>query len=552
MNSELLEQLRENWRALGLKRQLILAGVFLTAVLGVLTIARVASLPTYALLYAGLEPATAGELIAALEQRGVAHEVRPNGIFVDASQRDRLRVALAAEGLPAAGSDGYELLDTLSGFGTTSQMFNATYKRAKEGELARTISAGSSVKSARVHISQAKMHGSRVVTPGSASIFVTPLRGALSASQVEALQFLVASADGGILPENVSVIDSVSGRLLSVKNANPSIDSDLELSETLRARVERLLEARVGRGNAIVEVNVTSILDRERVIERRFDPESRVAISSETTEANTNSNQARRGPVTIASNLPDGDAAADGADSLTETETRERVNYEVSEMTRETERAPGAIKSLSIAVLVNGIESLDDNGVPQITDRSAEELKALEDLVKSAIGFDESRGDVVTLRSLQMQSSSPGDPLLAEPWLARLGLNLTALARTAILCLAAGVLGFLVFRPVMLASLRPASTSAGVERGLPKPTGQSEQALPKPPSTSRALESETPVAVLNGEIAGPGIPLPDVQQSDRTPQKADAVQRLREQMKLRKADSVAVLQNWVEDTGEVS
>ena len=94
-----------------------------------------------ALIYGGLDSAQAGEVIAGIERAGVPYEVRGDAIYVASDQRDRLRMDLAAEGLPAAGSTGYELLDGMSGFGTTSQMFDAAYWRAKEGELARTILA---------------------------------------------------------------------------------------------------------------------------------------------------------------------------------------------------------------------------------------------------------------------------------------------------------------------------------------------------------------------------------------------------------------------------
>jgi flagellar M-ring protein FliF len=108
-------------------------------VAAVFGISRMASAPSMALLYSGLDPAAAGEVVSALEAEGVAFEVRDAAILVDSSQRDRLRMDLAARGLPAGGPAGYELLDNLTGFGTTSQMFDAAYWRAKEGELARTI-----------------------------------------------------------------------------------------------------------------------------------------------------------------------------------------------------------------------------------------------------------------------------------------------------------------------------------------------------------------------------------------------------------------------------
>ena len=119
------------------------AGFALAAVLG---LARMAAQPSMALLYAGLEPGPAGEVIEALEARGVQIQVEGGSILVPATERDALRMTLAAEGLPTNSTKGYELLDGLSGFGTTSQMFDAAYWRAKEGELARTILSSPSIR----------------------------------------------------------------------------------------------------------------------------------------------------------------------------------------------------------------------------------------------------------------------------------------------------------------------------------------------------------------------------------------------------------------------
>ncbi|WP_425092258.1 flagellar basal-body MS-ring/collar protein FliF [Tropicimonas sp. S265A] len=551
MNTQQLERLRQSWGALGTKQQLMTGGVFVAAVVAILAIANFASRTEYALLYSGLEAAAAGEVVAALEQRGIAHEVRPGGIFVDATQRDRLRFSLAAEGLPASAGGGYELLDSLTGFGTTSQMFDATYKRAKEGELARTIAASSAIKSARVHISSPERRGMRSISPGSASVFITPTRATLSRPQVEALQFLVASAVGGLNPKMVSVVDSVSGRLLSDGEPTPGVEGELEISSTLRARIERLLEARVGPGNAIVEVNVSSELDREKVIERRFDPESRVAISTETTENSATSNQSSTGPVSVASNLPDGDATGGGEDSLSETETRERVNYEVSETTREIERGPGTIKRITVAVLVNGISTVDDSGEVQTQPRPDTELLALEDLVKSAVGFDAERGDVVTLRSMGMPSIEPQGTFASGGFLSNLALDLNGLLRLLVFGLVAIVLSLFFVRPLMMAAFAKSGTPVLADQSLPPLAPPQASSMPATSETSATgINTQAPPA-LDGEIAGPGVPLPDTAEPARLPNKADAVMRLREQMKLRKADSVAVLQNWVEDTGEV-
>ncbi|PIV75042.1 MAG: hypothetical protein COW55_07070, partial [Rhodobacteraceae bacterium CG17_big_fil_post_rev_8_21_14_2_50_65_11] len=150
-----LQNLVALWTALDGRRRTIVIGATIAMFLAILGLSRMAATPSMALLYAGMDSSAAGQVVAALEQRGVAYEVRGDSIHVDASQRDALRMTLAAEGLPATGAAGYELLDGLSGFGTTSQMFDAAYWRAREGELARTILANPQIRAARVHIAQA-------------------------------------------------------------------------------------------------------------------------------------------------------------------------------------------------------------------------------------------------------------------------------------------------------------------------------------------------------------------------------------------------------------
>ena len=147
-----MQQIVTLWQSLDMRRRVIVGVATLAMFWAVLALGRMASEPSLSLLYSGLENGAAGEVVAALEQRGVAHEVRGTSIFVDSTRRDALRMTLAGEGLPASSARGYEILDGLSGFGTTSQMFDAAYWRAKEGELARTIVAHPAISSARVHL----------------------------------------------------------------------------------------------------------------------------------------------------------------------------------------------------------------------------------------------------------------------------------------------------------------------------------------------------------------------------------------------------------------
>jgi flagellar M-ring protein FliF len=336
------------WSALDLRRRAIIVIATAAMFAAVLGLSRMAATPGMALLYSGLDPAAAGEVVAALEARGVAYQVQGGAIQVAEAQRDELRMTLAAEGLPAAGAAGYELLDQLSGFGTTAQMFDAAYWRAKEGELARTLLAIPQVRAARVHIARSDPQPFRSEDRPTASITVTTASGSLTADQAKAMKHLVAAAVAGMTPEAVSVIDSASGLVLSGEEVpQPGLAGDARAAE-LKQNVERLLAARVGPGKAVVEITVDVVTDQERISERRLDPEGRVAISTDSEEKSGTSSQTD-GQVTVASNLPEDDAA-DGGDQSQSSETRERVNFEVSETTRELVRVPGAIRKISVTV----------------------------------------------------------------------------------------------------------------------------------------------------------------------------------------------------------
>ncbi len=460
-----------------------------------------------ALLFAGLEPAASGEVIAALEQQGVPYEVRGPAVYVPSPQRDVLRMTLASEGLPQTAGQGYELLDSLTGFGTTAQMFDAAYLRAKEGELARTILASPGIRAARVHISVPVARPFARDSGTTAAVTVTA-SAALAPAQVEALRFLVASAVSGLKPEDVAVIDSERGL---IPQDGVLMPDGSDRAEMLQARAERLLAARVGSGNAVVEITVDTVTESESIVERRLDPEGRVAISSETEETTAQSNDSGDGAVTVASNLPDGDAAGGTNTSSTQESTnRTLTNYDVSETSREIIRAPGDIRRLTVAILVNDIATTDENGVVQVEARAEEELTALRELVASAVGFDESRGDVITIRSMPFE---PLPDLGTEAAVVGLPFDVMSLVRLGVLAIVALVLGLFVVRPI-LAPARTASVPAP-DSGLP--------ALP------------------DFAVVGPPMDLPDGQV-----EVIDPVSRIRKLIDERKDESARLLQSWIE------
>ncbi|QFT95144.1 Flagellar M-ring protein [Roseovarius sp. THAF9] len=540
-----MQQLIDIWSGMNARRRVIVTLATVAMFAAVLSLARMASAPSLSLIYAGLESGPAGEVVRALEQRGVAYDVRGGSIFVDSARRDELRMTLASEGLPANSSRGYELLDGLSGFGTTSQMFDAAYWRAKEGELARTILTHPSISSARVHIAKTGNNPFQRDVQPSASVSISTASGGLSAKHAKGLKFLVASAVPGLTPEDVSIIDSEGG-LLGMAEETPTNAAD-DRTDAIRQRVTRLLEARVGPGNAVVEVSVDTVTQTESVRERVIDPGSRVAISTDTEEVANQSTDQGGGDVTVASNLPDGDGAAGDSSSSQVSETRERINYEVSETERQITMVPGAVKRLTVAVLVNGTTTTDANGEEVFEPRSEEELADLRELVASAVGFDEARGDEITLKTMQFELPEPLGTGPQSSFLSNFAFDAMSLIKAAVLAIVALILGLFVVRPVLAR----------------QPDGAAQLAAPAGSENSGYSDNigdfETSQAALTGEIqddadrpgelpmlsGGGGMGLPSLDSDDQDP-----VERLRAMISERQDETVEILRSWLEGEEE--
>lgn len=519
-----LQNLMDIWAKLDNRRRIVLAGATVLAFGAVLALARMAAAPQMALLYSGLDGATAGDVVAALETRGIAHAVRGDAIHVDAARRDSLRMELAAEGLPAASAKGFELLDAMTGFGTTAQMFDAAQWRAVEGELARTILGDTGIAAARVHVARAPSRGFAAAPEPTASVAVTAAAGRITQAQAQAIRHLVAAAVTGLSPAAVQVVDTAHG-LVGGQAADPSAQAQ-DRAEKIRLNVERLLTARVGQGKAVVEVAVELVTESEEISERRIDPESRTAIATET-EQQSGSNTEAGGPVTVASNLPEGDASAQGGGSTTE-ESRERVNYELSETRRETRRMPGDIRRLTVAVLVDTVETAGEDGSVTRSPRDESELATLRELVAAAAGINADRGDVLTLHSMEFRPE-PAAGTLAEAGLFAGPVDLGRLVQMAVAGLVALVLGLFVIRPILLA--RP--------QGAPP-------ALP--PAEPFALSPAPRGADLlpDHEVLPPLAMVGEDRRTDEDP-----VIRLRRLIAERRAESVEILRGWMEagDTG---
>lgn len=520
------------WANLTLARRATVIGATLAMFLAVLGLAWMGGQTSMALLYSGLDPAAAGQVVSALDQQGVKSEIRGDSIYVDLALRDTLRMKLAAQGLPETGGGGYELLDSLSGFGTTSQMFDAAYWRAKEGELARTILALPVVKAARVHIAESPVQVFQNKTNASASVTITTRGAGLTADQALSIRYLVAGAVSGLQPEDVAVIDSVAGLIPADSGvAAPSTAGDAKAAE-MKANVERLLAARVGPNAAVVEVTVTVVTDREEVNQRTLDPQGKVAISTETQDKSGTST-GNDGTVTVASNLPAGAGAAGGSNQSQNSDKSERVNFDVSETTRQVIKLPGAVAKLSVAVLVDEEKIIAPDGTVSFRPRSDAELATLKELVASAVGLNLDRGDVLTLKSLPFQQPLVEGSLAETGFAASLGqINPLSVLQLAVLALVALVMGLFVLRPILVSSSRAVPRLAAPASPL---------ALPGIGADGQVLTGEIDDE-RQGALDAPAL----------TDAASDPVARLRLLIEDRQAETIEILRSWMEQDGEAA
>ncbi|MEL6680530.1 MAG: flagellar M-ring protein FliF C-terminal domain-containing protein, partial [Pseudomonadota bacterium] len=389
---------------------------------------------------------------------------------------------------------------------------------AKEGELARTIAASAQIRSARVHIARGNSGPFERDRGTTASVTVSMNSGTLSRTRAEAVRYLVASAVAGLSPDDVSVLDDAAGVILAPGPlSGEAAGSQDEREQALQTRVERLLAARVGNGRALVEITIDADRNSETVTERVLDPESRVAIHSDIEESSETETGSGPGNVTVASNLPDGDAAAEGRESSRQNAiTRERINYEVSEITRESVRRAGEIRRITVAVLVDGITTVDAGGTPSWEPRPEAELDAMRNLVESAIGFDAARGDLVTIETMQFTAPPNMGTEAASPGL--LGsLNLGTLLQIGLLGLVSLALGLFVLKPILTARPEPDFAADG-------------EILEASEQIAAAIEANPDARAI---------------QYDRN----DTVVHLRETVRTQEPESAAILRSWI-DTPE--
>ena len=363
-------------------------------------------------LYAGLDPEDARQMGQVLTQAQINYDMASNGtmIRVPVSQLDKARLATAAKGGPRSGRMGFELFDKPNWVGSEFDE-QVNYQRALEGELEHTVATLADVQSARVHL--VMPHDSlfrEQERPAKAAVVLTLRHRSLADGEDDAIRNLVASAVDGLSPAQVSLIDA-SGHLPLKAKTGEAIRLGAE--EALEAKLIETLEPVTGPGNVRASVTVEDDPSASEVTEESYDPAKVVALSMQRTEQTTGGQPVPAGVPGTASNAPNSQALPVYPQQVTPPQNAktESGTYGASKTVRHVTQAPGHLRRLTAAVVVNDrMEAQDGVHAAIWKPRSAAELRTLTVLAQAAVGFDPARGDVVTVQDLPFDENRNAVP----------------------------------------------------------------------------------------------------------------------------------------------
>ncbi len=427
--TQMLAQFRGAWQRFSATQKIMVVTVPALLVAALVALILVSSRPTYKVLYSNLSPKDAGDVVNKLKEQNIPYQIEGNGTAI-AVPSDKLygtRLNLAAQGLPSGGGVGFEIFDKTN-FGQTDFTQQVNYQRALEGELARTIMSLQQVRQARVNlvIPQPELYSSQE-KPATASVVVDLNQGSnLTREQIMGVLHLVASSVEGLKPENVTLLDSQgnilsdrvkddlamekngaqgdlgsSGILMKMTRGQMQIQSDFE--REIESRVTGMLDKVLGPNRASVRVDAELDFNQVEQNSKVFSPvvnnQGIVRSTQKDVEGFSGQGTLPGGIPGTESNIPGYQSyAATGNSSYTK--NKETTNYEINETDSHTVQAPGSVKRLSVAVMVDGLQ-------PQQVDS----IKAA---VIAAAGLDMTRGDQVAVENISFDTSARQAAALQE------------------------------------------------------------------------------------------------------------------------------------------
>jgi flagellar M-ring protein FliF len=408
------------------------------------------------------------------------------------------------------------------------------FMRATEGEIAKSIRTIQGVQSARVHlvVPKRELFSSDKQSPSASVILKMKGSSRLSVNQVLSIQHLIASAVPGLTLDKISIIDD-KGTLLAKGDSSGMNDSSLSQQEAKQAfetklsrSVESLLERTVGAGKVRAEVSADLNFDKDTSTSIEFNPDGQVARSTQSSSEGSNSNEASSSDaISVQNALPDAAAGQGNQSKNQDTRSEESTNFEITNTTRTHVKETGGVKRLSIAVLLDGTTTKDKDGKDVYTARKPEELQQLTELVKTAVGFDEKRGDVIKVINMQFNETpdAPDTTSALEKWM---NIIFTPKVIDILTMLGCGLLVyFVVFRRI-INSLAAASKEA---------------------ARIAAEEAEAAALAATKKLPGSELSPEQIQEMEMAAirKKTSSIKKITDVIEQHPEDAVAIIRNWM-------
>lgn len=520
---------------LGARRLMALAVIGISVLAFVGLAAYFLSRPSNEVLYTGLDTQDISRVGAALTEAGIPFDVNAEGtaVMVRYGQTAKARMLLAEKGLPRSETAGYELFDNMGSLGLTSFMQQVTRVRVLEGEIARTIQSMKGIKAARVHIVMPDGGSFRRTQqqPSASVVIRTDTSDEFGSAQ--AIRHLVAAAVPGLALDQVTVLNT-SGVLLAsggdMANAAPGKLAGLEktVSQEIQDNISKTLVPYLGLSNFQVSVAARLNTDKKQINETIFDPESRSERSIRTVKENgTTQNTSGKSSVSVTQNLPEGQKDTPSGDMSTQ-ETRrseELTNYEINSKTISTVSDGYRVENLSVAVVVNReriAELLGKDAKPEDIQAQTQEI---EQLVASAAGLDEARGDKVKVTAVQFfENGASMEPMAGDGILDQVLRQSGTLINALTVLAVAALLIWFGLKPALRTIMQPQALPQSMPPGL----------LP----SSAGANGDGMLGIMGGDE--PNLIADVTSRMRRTPQK-----RLEQMVEYDDEQAAAILKQWI-------
>ncbi|GGZ00475.1 flagellar basal-body MS-ring/collar protein FliF [Novosphingobium colocasiae] len=528
-----MEALRNFIGQIGVRRAALMGGVSLALLAGLAWMAMHTPQSAMGYLYTDLDPSAAATITDKLKGQGVPFQLSADGtaIMAPVDKLPELRMAMASEQL--GGKIGYEVLDEEEPFGISSSRAKLNETRALEGELTRSIESLDRVSKARVHVVMPD-RAMFETEPRKATASVTvKTNGRLPGEAVQAIRYLVSSAVPDLAPEAVSVVDQTGALLARAGEGGDGATSDLEdrqaaVEARLRDQIETLVEPIVGHGKVRAEVSAELERDQVREQSETFDPDKQVIQHQVSVESGSQSNENAPGAqgATVAAQLPENTAApaaggaAGDSRNAAQNETSEDVTYQNSRLEKVAVRAPGQVKRLTVAVMIDGGEK----GLPQ------PQIERLQRVVENAVGFNGDRGDSVVVENMPFAAEDVDGINGGLPF----GLTVDRILDVLKILLVGGIVLFAIrmLRRQGGPALLPSPDHGGDGEDRRQPRGDVSMAHLEPMDQGGGmgvplLDQEVSLAHVDGRV------------------KLSAIKRIGETIATNPADSASVIRQWM-------